>query len=81
MFSLLFVSLLASALILAHYLREKSRLLNERVGYNVYSPKRETCVVIAILLVFDLSYASRVVYEFGPYTNREDNIFASYMIS
>ena len=64
-FSLLCISLLVSVIILASKLSAKRRILQEDYNTEV-SISRELCVLVTILMVFDLSYLLRIFWETLP---------------
>ena len=71
-FAALSVGLLASVLMLRHSMKEKNRVFREQFGIELSSIRQETCIVFAILMVFDLSYTLRVCWELVPLNPSND---------
>ena len=87
LYSFLFIGLFISVLLLNHYMKAKNRMINALdVGGSNDSPAPgrdyEKCTIIAILMIFDLSYALKVFYDTNLILdNTNFSNFVIYMIS
>lgn len=86
--TILFIGLLTAICTLKHHMKAKNKMMNEvqdaAEDNTVESKNRqdETCIILMILMIFDLSYALRVIYDTDLFVDNIDlNSFASYMIS
>ena len=65
-FSMLFVGLLATVVLLKKSMRDKDLVLQERFGIQMPLVRTDNCILFTILMVFNLSYALRVCWELVP---------------
>ena len=66
-FSMLFVGLLTTVLLLKKSMRDKDHVLQERFGIQIPLVRTENCILFTILMVFNLSYVLRVSWELVPF--------------
>ena len=66
-FSMLFVGLLTTVVLLKKSMRDKDHVLQERFGIQVPLVRTDNCILFTILMVFNLSYALRVSWELVPF--------------
>ena len=82
-YSFLFIGLFFSVIILARYMRAKKQMIENLDTMSERTIKDdESCAIISILMIFDLSFALKIVYDTNLFIdNIQMSQFSIYLVS
>ena len=82
-YSFLFIGLFISVIILARYMRAKKQMIENLDTMSERTIKDdESCAIISILMIFDLSFALKIVYDTNLFIdNIQMSQFSIYLVS